>query len=188
MPPTRESRQDVFRRIAQRPHADWPLYDATPLYERDSPGGLASDIRTVSQTWFKHDAHNSVEEFVCTLPLAYFTFDAHDCYAESTRYEMDTLFRMFVLKELHGWEHETALLEYLESHPGLRERLALGSIPDQFSSARRTRMPLSPANRNNPSHVVTIAQTNQTQIPNVSSTKLARSPITSVDSSSQLSH
>ncbi|MFC6942664.1 transposase [Salinirubellus sp. GCM10025818] len=140
MPPTQESRRDVFRRIAQRPHANWPVYDATPLYERDSPDGLASDIRTVSQAWFKHDAHDSVEEFACALPLAYFRLDAHDRYGRSTRYEMDTLFRMFVLKELHGWEHETALLEYLESHPKLCERLELDRVPDQSTLWRSWHM------------------------------------------------
>ena len=119
MPPTRESRQDVFRRIAQRPHADWPLYDATPLYERDSPGGLASDIRTVSQTWFRHDCHESAENFICLFPLAYFEFGAHNRYAGLTRYEMDTLFRVFVLKECYGWEHETALIGYLECRSAL---------------------------------------------------------------------
>jgi hypothetical protein len=29
---------------------------------------------------------------------------------------MDTLFRIFVLKEIHGWNHETALVEYLDNH------------------------------------------------------------------------
>ncbi|QCC49585.1 transposase [Halobellus limi] len=140
MQSTPESRRDVFRRIAQRPHANWPVYDATPLYERDSPDGLASDIRTVSQAWFKHDAHDSVEEFAYALPLAYFRLDAHDRYARSTRYEMDTLFRMFVLKELHGWEHETALLEYLESHPELCERLGLDRVPDQSTLWRSWHM------------------------------------------------
>ena len=140
MPPTQESRRDVFRRIAQRPHTNWPVYDSTPLYERDSPDGLASDIRTVSQAWFKHDAHDSVEEFACALPLAYFRLDAHDRYARSTRYEMDTLFRMFVLKELHGWEHETALLKYLESHPKLCERLELDRVPDQSTLWRSWHM------------------------------------------------
>ncbi|RJX47916.1 transposase, partial [Halonotius pteroides] len=57
MAPTRESRRSVFRRIAHRPHADWPVYDATPLYERSSLDGLESDVRIVSQTWFKHDRH-----------------------------------------------------------------------------------------------------------------------------------
>jgi hypothetical protein len=44
---------------------------------------------------------------------------------------MDALFRVFVLKELHGWKHETALIEYLERRPELREHLGLESVPDQ---------------------------------------------------------
>ncbi|MFC6770260.1 transposase, partial [Halorubrum pallidum] len=63
--------------------------------------------------------------------LAYFRFEAHDRYTESTRYEMNTLFRVFVLKELHGWDHETALVEFLECHPELREQLELDRIPNQ---------------------------------------------------------
>jgi IS4 transposase len=81
--------------------------------------------------WFTHDAHDSVERFVCSLPLAYFLFDAHDRYGGSTRYEMDTLFRVFVLNELHGWTHETALVTYLTRRPDLREQLELETIPDQ---------------------------------------------------------
>jgi hypothetical protein len=107
------------------------VYDATPLYERSSLAGLESDIRIVSQTWFRHDRHESVENFVCALPVAYFEFDAHDRYAGSTHYEMDALFRVFLLKECHGWAHETALIEYLECRPALCEQLGLESIPDQ---------------------------------------------------------
>ena len=131
MAPTRESRRSVFQRIANRPYADWPVYDATPLYERSSLDGLESDIRIVSQTWFRHDRHELVENFICALPLAYFEFDAHDRYAGSTRYEMDTLFRVFILKEIHGWKHETALIEYLECRPALCEQLGLESLPNQ---------------------------------------------------------
>jgi len=107
------------------------VYDATPLYDRSSLDGLESDIRIVSQTWFRHDRHKSVENFVCALPLAYFGFDTHDRYAGSTRYRMDTLFRVFILKEFYGWEHETALIEYLECRPVLCEQLGLESVPDQ---------------------------------------------------------
>ena len=107
------------------------MYDSTPLYDRTSLPGLKSDIRLVSEVWFKHDAHDSIEQFVCSLPLAYFIFDAHDRYAGSTRYGMPLLFRMFVLKELHGWDHETALVEYLDRHPELCEQLGVESIPDQ---------------------------------------------------------
>nr|WP_245683243.1 transposase [Halovenus aranensis] len=93
--------------------------------------GLEADVRTVSEVWFTHDVHGSVEQFVCTFPLAYFRFDPHDRYAYSTRYEMATLFRMFLLKELHGWDHETALVEYLERRSDICGELCLKSIPDQ---------------------------------------------------------
>lgn len=128
---TCESQRTVFRRIAQQPCVEWPAYDSTPLYDRTSLAGLESDIRIISSVWFAHPRHASVEQFVCELPLAYFRFEAHDRYGSSTCYEMDTLFRVFVLKELHGWEHETALLEYLDSHPDLCERLELGTVPNQ---------------------------------------------------------
>ena len=128
---TRESRCSVFRRIAHHQHVEWPTYDSTPLYDRTSLAGLESDVRVVSGAWFTHPDHNSLEQLVCSIPLAYFRFEAHDCYGSSTRYEMDTLFRVFVLKELHGWKHETSLVEYLDSHPGLCGRLELGTVPDQ---------------------------------------------------------
>ncbi|MFB9823660.1 MULTISPECIES: transposase [Halobacteriales] len=126
-----KSNRTVFRRIARQSHVDYPVYDSTPLYDRTSLAGLESDIRVVSATWFRHDSHVSVEEFVCELPLAYFRFNTHDCYGGLTRYEMDTLFRVFVLKELHGWDHETPLVEYLGSHPKLSEGIGLDTVPDQ---------------------------------------------------------
>jgi len=128
---TRESRRTVFRRIACQPTIEWPVYTSSPLYDRASLAGLESDIRGVAGAWFNHVHHESVEKFVCSLPLAYFQFNVHDCYEGPTRYEIDTLFRLFVLKELHGWEHETALYEYLESHPELCERLGLETVPEQ---------------------------------------------------------
>jgi len=128
---TRDSRRAVFRQIAHRPYITWPTYDSTPLYDRSSLGGLEEDVRVVSSAWFDHDEHNSVEHFACSLPLAYVTFDPHDTYAGPTDYEMDPLFRVFVLKELHGWDHETALVEYLDCHPEICEQLELETIPDQ---------------------------------------------------------
>ncbi|RLM49206.1 transposase [Halorubrum sp. Atlit-28R] len=128
---TRESRCSVFRRIAHHQHVEWPTYDSTPLYDRTSLAGLESDVRVVSSAWITHPDHDSLEQLVCSIPLAYFRFEAHDCYGSSTRYEMDTLFRVFVLKELHGWQHETSLVEYLDSHPGLCGRLELGMVPNQ---------------------------------------------------------
>jgi IS4 transposase len=128
---TRDSRLTVFRRITSRRNTDWPAYRSTPLYDRSSLDGLESDIRTVSQTWFRHDRHESVENFICSLPLAYFNFDAHDRYAGPIHYEMETLFRVFVLKECHGWDHETALVEYLDRRPALCEQFGLETVPNQ---------------------------------------------------------
>ncbi|CAP15669.1 transposase [Halobacterium salinarum] len=128
---TCESRRSVFRRIAHQQRVEWPAYDSTPLYDRSSLSGLESDVRVVSSVWFTHPNHNSLEQLVCSIPLAYFRFEPHDCYGSSTRYEMDTLFRVFMLKELHGWQHETSLVEYLDSHPELCERLGLESAPNQ---------------------------------------------------------
>ena len=131
MPPSRESQRSIFREIAQHSHAEWPIYESSPLYDQTSLAGLESDVQVVSQRWFRHDNHTSVENFICSLPLAYFKFDAHNHYASSTRYEMATLFRVFVLKECYGWDHETALVEYLSCHPSLCDQLGLEAIPDQ---------------------------------------------------------
>jgi len=76
--PSDTSRRDVFRRIAQRSHVDWPAYDSTPLYDQSSLTALTEDIRTVSGIWFEHSAHNSAEGFVCQYPLSYVEFNPHD--------------------------------------------------------------------------------------------------------------
>jgi len=129
--PPPESLREVYRRIAQREHLDWPVYSSTPLYDRKSTSGLESDCRNVADEWFRHDRHDSVEQFVGSLPVAYFRFEAHDRFDASAHYDMDTLFGVFVLKEFHGWEHESALVEYLEQSPALCEKLGLETVPDQ---------------------------------------------------------
>ena len=131
MAPTRESRRTVFRQIAQLSYIDWPTYKSSPLFDRTSLSGLGSDVRLVAETWFQHDDHKSVDQFVHAVPLAYVQFDAHDRYAGSTSYEMETLFRLFLLKELYDWDHETALVEYLTKHPDLCDQFGLESVPDQ---------------------------------------------------------
>ena len=92
MSQTRDSRRTVLQRIASQRHADWPVYDSTPLHDRSSLNGLESDIRTVSRSWFGHDLHESVEQFVRSLPLAHFNFNAHDRCAGPTHYQMELFF------------------------------------------------------------------------------------------------
>ena len=131
MSSSQRSRRTVFRRIARHSHIEWPAYDSTPLYDRSSLAGLEADVRTVSEQWFRHDAHESVDEFVCSVPLTYFRFETQDRYASSTSYDMQTLFRLFLLKECYGWNHETALIEYLSQHPDFYDRLDLELVPNQ---------------------------------------------------------
>ncbi|QIO25452.1 transposase [Haloarcula sp. JP-L23] len=131
MTATRTSQRSVFRHVAQLPSSAWPTYDSTPLYDRSSLGAVKEDIRIIASVWFEHDAHDSVEDSVCELPLAYFDFTPHDCYSSPTRYEMEQLFRVFILKEIHGWKHETALVKYLNHHADLCEQLGFEIIPDQ---------------------------------------------------------
>lgn len=50
---------------------------------------------------------------------------------------MATLFRVFVVKELYGWDHETALVDYLTHHPRLCEQLNFKTVPDQSTLWRR---------------------------------------------------
>ncbi|WP_137685629.1 transposase [Haloarcula mannanilytica] len=126
-----DSQRSVFRRIAQQSYTEWPAYDSTPLYDRSSLGSLKEDIRTVASTWFDHQAHHSVDEFVVHYPVAYFRFRSHDRYSGATQYEMVQLFRLFLLKEIHGLSHETALLTYFSHHPELCEQLGLTTVPNQ---------------------------------------------------------
>jgi hypothetical protein len=44
---------------------------------------------------------------------------------------METLFHLFLLKELYGWDHETSLVEYLTQHPNLCKQIGLESVPNQ---------------------------------------------------------
>ncbi|MUV58013.1 transposase [Halogeometricum sp. CBA1124] len=44
---------------------------------------------------------------------------------------MPQLFRAFLLKEVYGWNHETALIDYLRQHSEIRRSLGFESVPDQ---------------------------------------------------------
>lgn len=76
------------------------------------------------RTVFRQIAHCSYVDWPTygSSPL----FDPYDRYAGSTSYEMETLFRLFLLKECHGWDHETAL----EAHQKLRLVFSMHTVPD----------------------------------------------------------
>lgn len=58
---THLSRCEVFQAIAATSCHEWPVYDSTPLYDRNSLRGLKGDARTVLKVRFEHDAHEPVE-------------------------------------------------------------------------------------------------------------------------------
>jgi IS4 transposase len=101
------------------------------LYDRSSLAALREDIHTVAREWFDHDAHESVDQFVCHYPLEYVEFDPHDRYTDSTQYGIEQLVRVFLIQELRGWTHETAIVTYLQQQPSLRRDLGFTSVPDQ---------------------------------------------------------
>ncbi|WP_144240129.1 transposase [Haladaptatus cibarius] len=125
------SRHAVFQTIAAKSYYNWPVYDATQLYDCSSLDALEEDIRTVATVWFAHEDHDSVDDFIVDLPLEYVDFETHDRYHGSTTYKMTTLVRAFLLKEVYGWEHETALIEYLKQNPSIRQRLGFSVVLDQ---------------------------------------------------------
>ena len=57
---------------------------------------------------------------------------------------MEQLVRVFVLKEFHGWGHESPLVEYLQKHPSLCEHLNFESVPDQSTLWRTWRRRFAP--------------------------------------------
>ncbi len=108
------SRRAVFRTIAAKSYHSWPSYDTSQLYDCSSLDALEEDIRTVATVWFAHEDHNSVDDFIAEFPLRYVDFDTHDRYRGSTTYQIEPRWYVsFLLKEVYGWEHETALIEYL---------------------------------------------------------------------------
>ena len=146
MAATLGSKRTVFRSIADRSYSQWPVYRDFPAYDRANLAGLREDVRTVADHWFRHDQHDDIDEFVCELPLAYFDFAAHDPAASwhADTYPMEPLVRAFLLKELHGWDHETTLERYLATAPVLTAELGVETVPDQSTLWRTWHERFSP--------------------------------------------
>jgi hypothetical protein len=58
--PVCESRRTVFRRIAQQPYVDCPVYESTPLFDRSSLAAVEANVRVVADSWFQQESHESV--------------------------------------------------------------------------------------------------------------------------------
>ena len=101
-----------------------------PYFEVDDPDGWVYDVATVAQGWFEHTEHNDIEEILYRARYAYFDLSSHDPY-DGRGYPMLPLFLAFIVKELHGWEHESALCAYLKANPSLLDQLGFDTLPAQ---------------------------------------------------------
>ncbi|WP_152420358.1 transposase [Halococcus thailandensis] len=134
MAATSSSKRAVFQAIADTDEKYWPYYRCpSEEYTADDPDALKHDISTLAREWFRHDAHEDVETFICTCPLAYFEFSSYDTYPDwhAQTKPAVPLLRALMLMHLHGWEHETPLVTYLGEREGLADALGFESVPSQ---------------------------------------------------------
>lgn len=134
MAATIASKRAVFQTIAEHPDYHWPYYRLPDTeYTADDLGAFEHDVHRLTSVWFKHDAHDDVEAFICWCPLHYLDFSPHDVHPawHAQSKPVVPMVRALMLMDLHGWGHETAFMEYLDERPDLVEALGFETIPDQ---------------------------------------------------------
>jgi IS4 transposase len=142
--PPSEKLRAVEREIANNDRFEWvgalsPDDSADGDDERTDLRALTTDIETIAKAWFSRgEGYDDIEECLCDLPLARFDFAPHDPYPprQGQPYPVAPLFRAFVIKELHEWNHETALRSHLEADSDLQAELGFETLPDQSTLHR----------------------------------------------------
>ena len=136
---TSASKRAVFQMIADTDEKHWPYYRCpSKNYTADDLDALKHDVSTLAQEWFQHDAHDDVETFISLCPLAYFEFASYDTFPDwhTQSKPVVPMLRALMLMYLHGWEHETPLVTYLDEHEGLADALGFESVPSQTTMWR----------------------------------------------------
>lgn len=134
MAATTMSKRAVFRTIAAHPDCHWPYYRLPDTeYTADDLSALEHDVHRLASVWFKHDAHEDVEAFICWCPLHYLDFSPHDAHPtwHAQSKPVVPMVRALMLMDLHGWEHETAFVEFLDERPDIVDTLGFENAPDQ---------------------------------------------------------
>jgi hypothetical protein len=98
MAATTSSKRAVFQTIVEHSDYHWPYYRLPDTeYTAADLGALEHDVHRLASAWFKHDAHDDVEAFICWCPLHHLDFDPHDAHpawhAQSNRSCLDTSVR-----------------------------------------------------------------------------------------------
>lgn len=119
-----------------------PLTEESPEYARKCWGLPTEDGKQESvpwrgfhlaSYWFEHAAHNDVEAFFAWLPITIGGMPIDDPYANwhanTTGLELVT--RLHLIRLYQNWDHETALCQYLDAEPSLRDALGIETCPDQ---------------------------------------------------------
>jgi hypothetical protein len=79
MTATVASKRTVFRTIAEHPNYHWPYYRLPDTeYTAADLDALEHDVHRLASAWFKHDAHDDVEAFICWCSLHHLDFAHHD--------------------------------------------------------------------------------------------------------------
>jgi IS4 transposase len=128
------SKRTVFQTIAEHPNYHWPYYRLPDTeYTAVDLGALEHDVHRLASVWFKHDAHDDVEAFICWCPLHHLDFKPHDAHPawHAQSKPVVPMIRALMLMDLHGWNHETAFVQYLNDNPDLADALGFEQRPDQ---------------------------------------------------------
>lgn len=134
MAATTTSKRTIFRTIAKHPTYHWPYYRLPETeYTAADLAALEHDVHRLASVWFRHDAHDDVEAFICWCPLHHLDFGPHDTHPawHAQSEPVVPIVRALMLMDLHGWEHETAFVRYLEEYSDLVTALGFEDIPDQ---------------------------------------------------------
>lgn len=134
MAATTTSKHTVFQTIAEHPNYYWPYYRLPETEDTATDlDALEHEVHRLASAWFKQEAHDDVEAFICWCPLSHLDFspyDAHPAWHAQSKPVVPTV-RALMLIDLHGWEHETAFVRYLADHPDLVTSLGFEKRPDQ---------------------------------------------------------
>lgn len=134
MPATTASKRATFRTIIEHTDYHWPYYRLPDTeYMATDLSALEHNVHRLASVWFKHDAHDDVEAYICWCPLHHLDFEPHDAHSSwhAQSKPVIPMVRALMLMDLHGWNHETAFARYLADHPDLVTSLGFEQRPDQ---------------------------------------------------------
>lgn len=123
-----------------RAEAFEPLRDQSDDYARRCWGLDGNDLEQepvswrgfhLASCWFGHPDHTDVEAFLAWFPITIGGTPIADPYPDwhVNTIDFGLITRFHPIRLYHGWEHETALCQYLDAEPSLLNALGVGTCP-----------------------------------------------------------